>query len=467
MNYITVEDAIKRDPQLIHLLRREEEAVLCIHNENKKKKTLSFRALYDNNHHFWDNPASSWTFHLPAQRVNNLLSRLRENTEEYSPLMEDHSYEMDEIDQSTESTDADAQNYGDRYDQIIRMNNRMRLDLLNDHSKQLDELLDREEKDKAEIVTALADSTEDASLINKSIIDDSLGLDNEEAKERSKEMVNKTEELVKTSTSLIDESIFHGELFDSVVNKSNGTVVQHITRTYIRSVSFLLHYNKKIRNSSLPNRLRIEFKKKYKPFYRKLLSNLHSDDIVLERVFYSGMQAIPLQEIHRFATGFLLHDVGKVKDIEYHEGNEEYNREKVVDHVKQGYMAIMNKTVYPPEVSLIAGYHHEYYGHSSGYGFYRAQLNRFLKEHPRHRISYVMSYTLDSVLNFETMAYFPAKILEIVDVFDALTDPNRGYKEPLTPDKALSFMREEFVEKELKLDPILLDMFADFRSSGS
>jgi len=464
MQYIPLEEAIRLNPQLVRLLNREEEAVLCVHRKNKKKKKLSFRALYDNNHVFWNNPNSSWDFFLETNRVNNFVSQIREHSGSNSPLIGDYDSEEQDV-QFSPKEEVVQTNFAERFDEIAAMSQKTRLELLTEHADRINSLIAKEKENTLEIVSALSDSTQDASLINKTLIDESTDLEDEEAKQRSKEMVSRTEELVKSSTSLIDENIFHGELFDSIVSKSNGTVVQHMTRTYIRSVSFLLHYNKKILNSSLPNRIRIEFKKKYKPFYVQLLSNLHSDDIVLERVFYSGMQAISLQQIHRFATGFLLHDVGKAKDIDYHEGNEGYDRDRIVDHVKQGYLSITNKTLYPVEVSLIAGYHHEYYGHPSGYGFYRAQLNRYLKDHPKHRLTYVMSYTLKPVLSFDTMAYFPAKILEIVDVFDALTDPNRTYKEPLSPDAALKLMRREFVEDSLKLDPILLDIFAEYRSS--
>jgi len=464
MQYITVGDAVKRDPRLIGLLRREAEQVLCVQAESGKKKLLSFRALYDNNHYFWENPNSSWDYYLEARRVNNLLYKVREQSSSHSPVISDYDSEEPGIPKTAAPAEIQG-NLGERYDQILEMQPEERMDLLGEHTTRLNDLLTKKEEDTIQIASALSDSAQDASLINKTLIEDTLDLEDEEAKQRSIELVNKTEELVKHSTSLIDESIFQGELFDSIVSRSNGTVVQHMTRTYIRSVEFLLYYNRKMLNSSLPNRIRIEFKTKYKSFYRQLLPNLHADDVILERVFYSGMQAISLQQINRFATGFLLHDVGKVNEIDYHEGNEGYNREKIVDHVKQGYLSIMNKTLYPPEVSLITGYHHEYYGHPSGYGFFRALLNRYLKDHPKHRLGYVMAYTLKPVLSFETMAYFPAKVLEIVDVFDALTDPNRLYKEPLMPNSALQLMRRSFVEDDLKLDPILLDLFIEFRKT--
>ena len=64
------------------------------------------------------------------------------------------------------------------------------------------------------------------------------------------------------------------------------------------------------------------------------------------------------------------------------------------------------------------------------------------------------------------MAFFPAKLLEIIDVFDALTDPNRVYKKPLTTEEALELMQKQFVEDNLKLDPILLDLFMEYQRSA-
>jgi len=227
-----------------------------------------------------------------------------------------------------------------------------------------------------------------------------------------------------------------------------------------------MFYNKKILNSSLPNRLRIHFKKRYHSYYKRLLPQLHPEDVVLERVFHSGMQAISTQQIHNFATGFLLHDIGKTKDIDYHEGNEGYNRDKVVDHVRQGYLAVVNKTAYPVESGLITGYHHEYYGHPSGYGFFRAHYSKHLEQHPRQHYNYLISFSVKPVLTFQTIAFFPAKLLEIIDVFDALTDPNRVYKQPLTTEEAIEFMQKQFVEENLKLDPILLVLFKEYQQSA-
>lgn len=458
MQYVTVLKIIKKYPQIVPLLQREEEPVLCVHTDSGKKKQLSFRALHDNNRKFYASPTSSWQFYIPAHRVHRLLAELRENQEEHY-----FQYDTDDFaDTAAKERNGDS-NFGSRYKAIQLLNEKEKIDTIREHTFKLNQLLTADSRDNEETTTALAESTEDASMVNKSFIEQALKMGNEEAKVFSQELVDRTHEMVKTSTSLIDQSVLQDEMLDSLVNKSNGTVVQHMTRTYLRSVSFLLYYNKMILNSSLPNRIRIQFKKKYKKYYKRLLSHLHQDDIVLERVFYSGMQAISPQQVNIFATGFLLHDVGKAKDIEYHEGNQDYDREKVIDHVRQGYIAVVNKTNYPMDVSMITGYHHEYYGDPSGYGFFRAQLNQFLKQNPKHHMDYLIGYSTQAVSSFKTMAFFPAKILEILDVFDALTDPNRQYREPLQSEEALSLMQEQFIDSNLKLDPILFDMFQEYQ----
>lgn len=476
MKYISVAKAIAEDGRLIPLLTQEEEPVLCVHNEAAKKKSISFRALYDNDPHFWNNPTTSWDYFLPLSRARALLAAVRENPDNYHFYFSGEAADYEDLEMGLkgklDGSDYRPElarklpNFGAHYDALHAIPKQEKLDIIQEHTDKLKQLLSQEERSPEAVSAALSDSTRDASIINKSILEKALEMSNEEAKVFSEELVHKTQEMVRSSTTLIDETVLQDEMFDAIVSTSNGTVVQHMTRTYLRSVSFLMFYNKKILNSSLTNRLRIQFKKKYHRYYQRLLPHLHPDDVILERVFYSGMQAISNQQIHNFATGFLLHDIGKAKDIEYHEGNDAYDRKKVVDHVRHGYLAVVNKTTYPIESGLITGYHHEYYGHSTGYGFFRTQYSNFTKQYPKQHCSYLIGYTVKPVLTFQTFSFFPAKLLEVIDVFDALTDPNRVYKKPLTAEEAIRLMQEQFVEENLKLDPILLDLFIEYQQSA-
>jgi len=248
----------------------------------------------------------------------------------------------------------------------------------------------------------------------------------------------------------------------TLVEKSNGTIIRHMTRVYLNGIAFLSYYNKLVSTSSAIQRLRICFAAKYRRFYHSLLPHVDPDDIVLERVFLRGMRAIPVDLYFKWAVGFLIHDIGKASAVEYHEGENAYNRDIVIDHVKTGYKSIMNKTNYPLEASLITGYHHEYYGNPAGYGYFRAYLQQYKKSNPEAKQDYCIAYEIEPMMDYQALAYFPAKVLEIIDIYDSVTDPNRIYRKAMTAEEALAMMQEEFVEKEKKIDAILFNIFASF-----
>ena len=173
------------------------------------------------------------------------------------------------------------------------------------------------------------------------------------------------------------------------------------------------------------------------------------------------MRAIPYDVYFRWAVGFLIHDIGKASAVEYHEGEARYDRNIVIDHVKKGYQSIMSKTNYPMEASLITGYHHEYYGDPNGYGYFRAYFMQYKKQNPNAKVDYCIAYELEPIMDYHTLAYFPAKVLEIIDVYDSLTDPHRVYRKAMSPDEALLVMKEEFVNHN-KIDAILFDIFCSY-----
>jgi len=301
-------------------------------------------------------------------------------------------------------------------------------------------------------------------LINHAALEDAIYHADDEAKKLTQDLVDSTYELVKSSAQLISENIFKNELMITMVEKSNGTVIQHMTRVYLNGIAFLSYYNKLVSGSSAIQKMRINFVSKYRKYYQALLPHVDANDITLERVFYGGMRAIPPDVYMKWAVGFLIHDIGKASAVEYHEGESSYDRGIVIDHVKQGFKYTTTKTNYPKEASLIIGYHHEYYGDPNGYGFFRAYLSRYKKDNPDAKQDYCISYELEPILDYIVLAYFPAKVLEIIDVYDSLTDPNRVYRKAMTSKEAIDMMREEFIVKHLKIDPILFDIFDMFVS---
>jgi response regulator RpfG family c-di-GMP phosphodiesterase len=326
----------------------------------------------------------------------------------------------------------------------------------------MDDLISSKTRDKSTVTRVMVNTTRDAVMINHSALKNVFDLGDTEAKKTTQTLVYTTHEMVKSYAELVSKNIFDNDLMNRLVEKSNGTIVQHMTRVYLNGIAFLAYYNTFASNRAAIVNMRKNLNAKYRQYYQNLLPYIATEDIVLERVFQKGMLPIPPDLFVKWAVGFLIHDIGKADTVEYHEGEASYERSIVTEHVKLGYNSVVNKTSYPKEASLITGYHHEYYGNADGYGYFRDHLENYKKSNPQSKPEYCMTFDLDSILDCRALAYFPAKILEIVDVYDSVTDPNRVYRKALNSAEALTMMREEFITKSLKIDPILFELFTGF-----
>jgi hypothetical protein len=451
----------------IDIILEEEIPVLCVNRSAAKKRLMPFKVLFGNNVSFWQQ-TGSWEYYLSTENIAVIKEKFEAKQSTWSagnldiikaPELKASVRKPAEVKTVKEKEIAD---FGNEYKNFACMTTAEKVECLNNDKKRLNDLLSQKNKDEAAVTEALVDTAKDAALINHAALEDAIRLADDEAKTLTQELVDSTQEMVKSSAQLMSENVFSNELMSTLVEKSNGTIVQHMTRVYLNGIAFLTYYNNLVSTSSAIQKLRIAFASRFRKYYHSLLPHINIDDIVLERVFYGGMRAITPELYFKWAVGFLIHDIGKASAVEYHEGEASYDRKIVIDHVKQGYRSIMNKTNYPMEASLITGYHHEYYGDSAGYGYFRAYLQQYRKENPDAKQDYCITYELEPILDYQALAYFPAKVLEIIDVYDSLTDPHRVYKKPLTPDEALTMIREEFIEKHLKIDPILFQIFDKF-----
>jgi ASC-1-like (ASCH) protein len=429
---------------------------------------MPFKVLYDNNENFWDQD-KVWDYFLNEEGLEKLKEKSIEKTgkwdfDRFKVIKKTGSKtkpKKPENDEDIEELEVEV-GYGSDYSSYTKMTTEEKLERLNANKQKLNELIIQKSRDLDEVMEALVDTTKDATLINHAVLEEALQLADEEAKQFTRALVDSTNEMVKSSANLLIEGVLNNELMNVLVEKSNGTIVQHMTRVYLCGTSFLAYYNNLVSTSSAIQKLRITFASKYREYYRQLLSHLNEDDVNLERVFYGGMRAIPPDLFTKWSVGFLIHDIGKGAAIEYHEGEAAYDRNTVIEHVKAGYKSIMTKTSYPMEASIITGYHHEYYGDPGGYGYFRAYLQQYRKNNPDAKQDFVITYELEPILDYKALAYFPAKVLEIIDVYDSVTDPLRVYRKPMKPKEALDMMREEFVVKNLKIDPIIFDIFCSF-----
>jgi len=447
----------------IDIIINEVIPVLCINRSANKNRQMLFKVLYDNKDNFWQ-LGGSWEYFITAENIEKVMEKtaVKEGAwDKERSRLDDKPAERSLV-KPSESESSGDDGFGRDYLFFSEMTAQQRVEYLNKEKNRLNKLLLQKTKDEVAITEALVDTTKDAALINHATIEEAIRLADDDAKRMTQELVDSTNEMVKTSAQLISEDVFSNSLMNALVEKSNGTIVQHMTRVYLNGVAFLNYYNNLVSTSSAIQRLRISFSSKYRKYYHMLLPHINIDDINLERVFFGGMRAITSELYLKWAVGFLIHDIGKASAVEYHEGTSSYDRQIVIDHVKQGYKSIMTKTNYPMEASLITGYHHEYYGDNAGYGYFRAYLQQYKRTNPTAKQDYCITYELEPILDYQALAYFPAKVLEIIDVYDSLTDPHRVYRKAMTPEEALNMMRVEFVEKNLKVDPILLSLFEKF-----
>jgi hypothetical protein len=448
----------------IDIIIQEDIPILCLNTKTDKERRMPFKVLYDNNKSFWQQ-GGGWEYYIEEDGIEILKKKdvIKASWEDEHKPAKKKEHKTKVINDEVELEElAVEKGYGSEYTQFAEMTNKEKIEYLNNDRQKLNDLLMQKTKDAEVVTEALVDTAKDAALINHAALEDAIRLADDEAKRITQEIVETTSEMVKSSAQLMSEDVFSNDLMNTLVEKSNGTIVQHMTRVYLNGIAFLSYYNNLVSTSRAIQKLRLAFAAKYRPFYHALLPHIDKDDIVLERVFYGGMRAIPSDLYFKWAVGFLIHDIGKASAVEYHEGEASYDRNIVIDHVKQGYKSIMTKTNYPMEASLITGYHHEYYGDSAGYGYFRAYLHQYKRANPDAKQDYCITYELQPILDYQALAYFPAKVLEIIDVYDSVTDPHRVYRKAMTPEEALSMMRVEFIEKHPKIDVILFDIFDTF-----
>jgi len=458
-NVLTLSGGGGVNKQYINVIIQEDIPVLCLNREAKKKKLMPFKVLNDNKANFWQVQGGNWEYFV----TNENIEKIKEKLAVKNPKSDLSNNALPKTEDNTKKTEGisaqQLDGFGKEYERYSEMTNEQRVECLGKDKLRLDELLSKKTKSNAEVTEALVDTAKDAALINHAALEEAMNLADDEAKKITQRMVDSTQEMVKSSAQLMQEDIFSNELMHVLVEKSKGTIVHHMTRVYLSGISFVNYYDKLVSTSSAIQKLRIIFPKKFRKLYHSLLPHVFIEDINLERVFYGGMRAISPELYFKWATGFLVHDIGKASAVEYHEGEGAYDRNIVIEHVKTGYKSITTKTNYPVEAGLITGYHHEYYGDSSGYGYFRAYLNQYKKLNPAAKQEYCITYDMESILDFRALAYFPAKILEIIDVYDSLTDPHRIYRKPLEPQEALILMQDEFIKKTIKIDPILFHIF--------
>ncbi|WP_241210575.1 hypothetical protein [Brachyspira hampsonii] len=109
---------------------------------------------------------------------------------------------------------------------------------------------------------------------------------------------------------------------------------------------------------------------------------------------------------------------------------------------------------------MIVGMHHEYYGYGNDV---IKIINKQFNENKSLNPSSLISDDVDDIQTLQSLAFFPAKVLEIIDLFDTTVMPQKNYnRKDMSAEDAVKLIYDNYIVKETKLDPILFELFIDF-----
>jgi len=303
----------------------------------------------------------------------------------------------------------------------------------------------------------------EAFILSKSSLDEVTGTNEFSENGHIREVARCTSRFVENVMQLLKNRETADALLRELQNSSMGVTVDHMNNVFVTFTTFVYHYNSIFEDLKIL-KLRNQVKNNYSDHYQRRFPEHNFSS--LENVFKGGIKKVSDDELLQFAIGAFLHDIGKLDNISYFESNKGYDRKEIVKHAPMGYNMIVNSKGFSPEVAVIAGLHHEYYGDAAGYGMSRFLFPDKNKKYTSPR--YCLTYDISDLKLGIAIGYAPAKMLEVIDVYSALIDGGRKYRErAYTSDEAFRIMEEEFVMKNFRLDPVILYIFKDFVMSYS
>ncbi len=226
----------------------------------------------------------------------------------------------------------------------------------------------------------------------------------------------------------------------------NNDIISHTNRVFFTMIKFIKYYNNCIDNNIVSD-IRQNFKNKYLKYYKSVLKkfNINNNINKLEDVYKYGLRELFRKEIVEIAIASFWHDIANITPDYSPNSDDEY-------YASKGYSYLKYFINYGDNISLIVGMHNEYFGY--GNGIFLDYYNSINNSEP----NYIISFDYEDVLRLGSISYFPSKILEIADLFDHLV---YKYNEP-NSSKVLEYIREDYLNKEVKVDPIIFDIFSSF-----
>lgn len=293
---------------------------------------------------------------------------------------------------------------------------------------------------------------------NYANLDDTLSSEN--VKDNITGIFSKTEWIIKLIADLFKRGRYtynDYKVIDAI--KTGSVTIDSMCKGVLWFVAFSLYYNDYIEKGLVAKNIRTTFKERYQRYYKRQMRDV---DITIETIIQGGLRRIETdKEMIQYSTGALLYDIGKIPFITYHDGDEPYDENMLKVHVLTGYNMILKGKNYSFPVYAMTAFHHEYYGNQGSYKFTNPILSKLsgVKRTDGNAKNFI-TYDEKAFIAGTAIAYFPCKVIEIIDIYNALiTKKNMPHFE------TLSFIKKNFIAVNLKIDPILFEIFVEFMQS--
>lgn len=267
--------------------------------------------------------------------------------------------------------------------------------------------------------------------------------------------------IMNSIVTYLEKEYFYRDIFDNLDMLDDANILSHCNRVFILMIEFLYYYNN-IFNKGLSSKLRQDYKNIYLEKYKNILSRFNMVKTIekLENVYKLGIRKFTGSEIVSYAIGAFYHDVAMLNMVDFVPTDDFIKDGDFKDfHTAKAYYFLKYVLNQREESNLVVGLHHECYGYGSGIlkNFFDRKIND-----PKHKVDFLMSFEPEDIINAECFAYFPAKMLEVADIYDTLTFMEG--KRNKNSYEVVLFMKQMFTENKIAVDPIILDLFIQFLS---
>jgi HD-GYP domain-containing protein (c-di-GMP phosphodiesterase class II) len=257
-------------------------------------------------------------------------------------------------------------------------------------------------------------------------------------------VVQKSSETILAISEAIGKNTDTLKQFSQTPDFRKSDTLAHCCRVFHMYSDLLYYYHNIVNNKDNRKELIESIENKcdeYYHFYHSFIP--HKRMTKVGDVFEGSLPFLNKEEINSLSLAAAYHDLGKIVQLDYYESAKPRD-DRIIEQHPFEIFEMLNLISENQNIALTASMHHEMYG--GGYGPYASLGGTYFSVHPEESIEYVITNDIKPVLEDKKQyipGYFPAKFLEICDVFDALHN-KRGYKTSKPVSSVLSIMGEDF-----------------------